>query len=150
MYQTDYRIMVAAPMPGLEPTDIVVAVRGDRLRIHGRQRGPHQHERNLLRSEWAVGPYVGEVVLPQPVNGSMTNVTYGNGVLVIAMPKMERGQRGVSAEIRLTTLEATRGEHVGHASRLVKPMTTEEHLMKHRAAKLKQGRSPTAESPQRD
>jgi HSP20 family protein len=134
VYQTDYRIMVAAPMPGLEPTDIVVAVSGDRVRIHGRQRGPHQHERNLLREEWAVGPYMGEVVLSQPVNGSLTNVTYGNGVLVIAMPKMERGQQGITAEIRLATIEATRGEHVGHVSRLVRPMTTEEHLRKHRGA----------------
>jgi len=107
-------------MPGLEPTDIVVAVSGDRVRIHGRQRGPH---------------HMGEVVLSQPVNGSLTNVTYGNGVLVIAMPKMEHGQQGITAEIRLATIEATRGEHVGHVSRLVRPMTTEEHLRKHRGAR---------------
>jgi HSP20 family protein len=135
VYQTEYRIMVAAPMPGLEPTDISIEITDDRVRIHGRQRGPHQHERNLLRAEWAVGPYEGEVVLSQPVNGSLTNATYGNGVLVVAMPKMERGQRGVVAEIRLSTVEATRGEHVGHVSRLVQPMTTEEHLRKHRSAR---------------
>ena len=134
VYQTDHRIMAVAPMPGLEPTDIFIAVTGDRVRIHGRQRGPHQHERNLLRAEWAVGPYDGEVVLAEPVNGSLTNATYGNGVLVIVMPKMRLGQRGVAAEIRLTTLESTRGEHVGHVSRLVQPMTTEEHLRKHRGA----------------
>ena len=59
-------------------------------------------------------------------------MTYGNGVLVIVMPKISPGQRGVAAEIRLATVEATRGEHVGHVSRLVQPMTTEEHLRKHR------------------
>lgn len=134
VFQTDYRIMVVAPMPGLEPTDIFVAVTGDRVRIHGRQRGPHQHERRLLRADWAIGPYDGEVVLSEPVNGLLTNATYGNGVLVIAMPKMRRGERGVAAEIRLATVKATRGEHVGHVSRLVQPMTTEEHLQKHRRA----------------
>jgi len=135
VYQTDDRIMVATPMPGLEPTDIFIAITGDRVRIYGRQRGPHQDERNLLRAEWAVGPYEGEVALSQPVNGSLTNATYGNGVLVVVMPKVEHGQRGVAAEIRLRTVEATRGERVGHVSRLVTPMTTEEHLRKHRGAR---------------
>lgn len=131
VYQTDYRIMVAAPMPGLEPSDIAVTVTGDRVTIHGKERGPHQHERKLLRAEWAVGPYAADVVLSEPVDGTLTNATYGNGVLVLAMPKVARGERGVAAEIRLAAIEATRGERVGHVSRIVRPTTTEEHLRTH-------------------
>ncbi len=110
---------------------IAVTVTGDRVTIHGKERGPHQHERALLLAQWAVGPYVAEVVLSEPVNGALTNATYGNGVLVLAMPKMARGQHGVPAEIRLEAVEATRGERVGHVSRMVRPTTTEEHLRQH-------------------
>jgi hypothetical protein len=65
------------------------------------------------------------------VNGALTNVTYGNGVLVVVMPKVRRGEHGVPAEIRLEPIEATRGERVGHVSRTVRPTTTEEHLRQH-------------------
>ena len=137
VYQTDHRIMVAAPMPGLEPSDIVVTVTGDRVTIHGKERGPHQHERALLLAQWAVGPYAAEVALSEPVNGALTNATYGNGVLVLAMPKVARGERGVPAEIRLEAVEATRGERVGHMSRIVRPTTTEEHLRTHQHRRAK-------------
>ena len=122
---------MAAPMPGLEPRDITISVAGDRLTIHGRERGPHQNERTLLRAEWSVGPYAAEVTLSEPVNGALTNATYGNGVLVVAMPKVPRGHAGVPADISLTAIEATRGERVGHVSRTVQPTTTEEHLRQH-------------------
>jgi HSP20 family protein len=136
VYQTDFRIMVAAPMPGLEPSDIAVTVTGDRVTIHGKERGPHQHERALLRADWTIGPYTAEVALSEPVNGALTNATYGNGVLVVAMPKVGRGGRAVPAEIRLAPIAATRGERVGHVSRTVRPTTTEEHLRQysHRVA----------------
>lgn len=56
VYQTDYRIMIAAPMLGLEPGDIVVAVTGDRVTIRGKERGPHQNERALLLANGPSGP----------------------------------------------------------------------------------------------
>jgi HSP20 family protein len=131
IYQTSDRIMVAAPMAGLEPGNICVTVAGDRLTIHGDERGPHQHELDLVLAEWAVGPYHREVVLPEPVNGALANATYGNGVLVLSLPKMEPGREPVSAEIRLEVVDATRGERVGHVGREIRPTTTEEHLKRH-------------------
>jgi HSP20 family protein len=98
LYQIDDRIMVAAPMPGLEPEDIAVIVAGSRVIIRGAERGPGQHERDVLLAEWTIGPYYRELVLPQPVNGVLTNATYGNGVLVLALPKLAHGnctERGV-------------------------------------------------------
>jgi HSP20 family molecular chaperone IbpA len=47
VYQTDFRIMVAAPMPRLEPRDIAITVTGYQVTIHGKERRPHQHERAL-------------------------------------------------------------------------------------------------------
>src|SRR2546430_145914 len=75
MYQIDDRIMVATPMPGLEPEDISVAIVGTHVAIRGKERGPGQHARDLLLAEWTIGPYYREVVLPEPVNGTLSNAT---------------------------------------------------------------------------
>ncbi|MGH2367571.1 MAG: Hsp20/alpha crystallin family protein [Chloroflexota bacterium] len=127
MYQSDGRIMVAAPLPGLEPQDISVTVTGDRVVIRGELRGVHQDERDLLMAEWAVGPYYRELTIPQPVDGARTNATYGNGVLVLALPKTAPGQDGGQADFQLEVIEATRGAHVGHTGRDRHEITTAQH-----------------------
>jgi HSP20 family molecular chaperone IbpA len=128
VYEAGEKIMIAAPMAGLAPEDIAVTVHDQRVRIRGAERGPHQHDLELAVAEWTVGPYDREVRLPAPVNGRLTNVTYGNGVLVVAMPKIVRGERHGPAEIQLTAIEPTRGEHVGHVGRVPRPATTTEHV----------------------
>jgi HSP20 family molecular chaperone IbpA len=134
VYEAGEKIMIAAPMAGLVPEDIAVTVDGDRVRIRGAERGPRQHGLGLVAAEWSVGPYDREVRLPSSVDGRLTNVTYGNGVLVVAMPRARPGERQVAAEIGLTAIEATRGEHVGHVGRIPRPTTTREHLgQKHSA-----------------
>jgi HSP20 family protein len=134
VYQTDDRIMMAAPLPGLEPEDISVTIAGARVTIRGKERGPGQHERDLLLAEWTVGPYYREVLLPQAVDGALTNVTYGNGVLVLAMPKLERGQPEKEIELKLQPIGATtHGERVGHSGSTISPTTTAEHQRKHEA-----------------
>jgi len=56
IHQTDDRIVLAAPMPGLEPEDISVAVTGDRVTIRGQYRGSRQDQDDLLVAEWMIGP----------------------------------------------------------------------------------------------
>ena len=128
VYEAGEKIMIAAPMAGLAPEDIAVTVDGDRVRIRGAERGPRQHGLGLVLAEWTVGPYDREVRLPSSVDGRLTNVTYGNGVLVVAMPRTRPGERPVAAEIGLTAIQPTRGEHVGHVGRVPKPTTTREHV----------------------
>lgn len=127
VYQTDNRIMLAAPMPGLEPEDISVTVNGDRVTIRGEYRGKRQDDVDLLVAEWSVGPYYREVVLPQPVDGALANASYGNGVLVLVLPKVEAGRQAGPGAFGLTELEPTRGERVGHVGQDITPTTTEEH-----------------------
>ncbi len=127
IYHSAKRLMIAAPMPGLEPPDISVSIEADRVIICGDQRGPHQHDLGLLLAEWTIGPYYREVRLAHPVNGQLANATYGNGVLVLSMPKMKPGEPGVPAEIRLQAVTATLGERVGHVGRDIRALTTDEH-----------------------
>jgi HSP20 family protein len=130
IHQTDTLIVLAAPMPGLEPQNISVVIAGDTVTIRGSYRGSRQETGDLLVSEWTIGPYAREIVLPQLVNGALTNATYGNGVLVLAMPKMERGSAKSYTEFKLDVVEATVGQHISHTGRELRPTTTEEHRHK--------------------
>ena len=134
VYEAGVKIMVAAPMPGLAPGDIAVTIHGDRVRIRGAQRGPRQHEIRLAAAEWTVGPYDRELRLSRPVSGALANVTLGNGVLVLAMPTTTSGEPDATTEITLETVEAARGERVGHVGRQPRPTTTAEHRSAKHAA----------------
>jgi HSP20 family protein len=127
IHQSDDLIVLAAPMPGLEPQDISVVITGNNVTIHGNYRGSRPDGDDLLLSEWTIGPYFREVVLPQPVNGPLANATYGNGVIVLAMPKMEAGHQGSYTEFRLEVVAATRGQRIGHTGSDMRQTTTEEH-----------------------
>ena len=148
VYEAGQKVMIAAPMPGLAPQDISVTVDGERVSIRGAERGPHQHGVHLVEAEWTVGPYVRDVHLPGPVTAALTNVTYGNGVLVVAMPRTQSEESG-AAEIRLETIAPARGQRVGHFGRVPKRTTTAEHR---RAKNAQQGSlhyrvSPIISSP---
>jgi HSP20 family molecular chaperone IbpA len=48
LYQTDSQLMLAAPMPSLEPGDIRINVSGTAVTIRGTEREIGQHRRDLL------------------------------------------------------------------------------------------------------
>jgi HSP20 family protein len=130
IHQTDRLIVLAAPMPGLEPQDISVVVADNTVTLRGSYRGSRQEDGDLIVSEWTIGPYYREVVLPAPVNGPLTNATYGNGVLVLSMPKMDQESQGSYTVFQLEVIEATRGQHVGHTGSDIQPISTEQHRRK--------------------
>jgi hypothetical protein len=65
VHQADNRLVLAAPMPGLEAQDIAVIINGNRVTIQGEYRGSRQNQPEILISEWTIGPYYREVVLPR-------------------------------------------------------------------------------------
>jgi HSP20 family protein len=137
IHQTDTLIVLAAPMPGLEPQDISVVIAGDKVKIQGNYRGSRREKEEVLAAEWTIGPYEREVVLPQTVNGPLTNATYGNGVLVLAMPKAEEERGDGHAEFQIEVVEATLGQRIGHTGSELRPTTTEEHRRRVEAANEK-------------
>jgi HSP20 family protein len=127
LFESEHRLMLVAPMPGLEPSDIRVTVDGDVVVIHGELRGPHQNDVKLVESEWSIGPYHREYTLPQPVDGTRANASYGNGVLVLALPKLRPGEIGKRAEFGLSRYVSGHGEHVGHVGSDLHGQSTSEH-----------------------
>lgn len=112
MYRTLDHLTVAAPMPGLEPEDILVELTEQgQLIIHGDVRGTLKGAKEVLLNEWNVGGYHRELTLPEAVDGEHANVTYGNGVLVIALLS---SQNTLPARITLAKTGTAHGEYRGN------------------------------------
>src|SRR5262245_52390945 len=124
VHQTDDLLVLAAPMPGLEPQDISICISDAQITIRGDYRGSRQDRPEVLISEWTIGPYYRQVVLPEAVNGELANATYGNGVLVLSMPVLESSQQGGVNEFRLEAVNDTYGQHIGHTGSERKPTTS--------------------------
>ena len=113
MYRTPDRLTVTAPMPGIEPEDILVDVTEDRhLLLQAGLRGALKDVKELLIDEWSVGDYYRELELPNAVDGIHANVTYGNGVLVVVLPI---SQEHTPATLTLEKTAKDYGEYVGNS-----------------------------------
>ncbi|HEY8369230.1 MAG TPA: Hsp20/alpha crystallin family protein [Thermodesulfobacteriota bacterium] len=110
-FETDEELVVVAPMPGIEPEDITVRVEGDTLTMESDARGEDADKR-YLHHEWTYGPYHRSVKLPSPVDGRTANVTFGNGVLTIVLP---RSQAFVPATLDVPRTGLARGMREGHS-----------------------------------
>ncbi|WP_376796841.1 Hsp20/alpha crystallin family protein [Thermogemmatispora sp.] len=111
MYRSEDRLIVAAPMPGMEPEDIHIELQeGGRLILHGDLRALLKDVKELLIDEWSIGAYHRELQLEQTVDGERANVTYGNGVLVVALP-LSASMR--PAHLTLSAHGQARGLHQG-------------------------------------
>ena len=127
VYRTDQRLTVSAPMPGLMPEDVQVEITADgRLVLAGELRGilkgGETVDKEILADEWDVGSYRRELELPNPVDGEHATVTYGNGVVVVALPLSERT---TPARLRLDPAGPEHGLRVGSTGRPVEPLSTE-------------------------
>lgn len=112
IYQEGDRLMVAAPMPGMEPQDIEITLEGTRLAIRSELRGPgQQRAKSFVLQEWTSGPYERTIVLPHAVDGSRANATYDNGILVVILPL---AKEGVSAHLHMIKIGTAKGQLVGH------------------------------------
>lgn len=99
---------------------LCVTINGRTVKISGQQTGPGQDEKDLIIEEWKMGPYCREVELPEAVNGPLTNATFGNGILILAMPKAaEEAHRSVT--FQLEAIDAARGARIGHQGAGINP-----------------------------
>ena len=113
VYRTRERLMVMAPMPGLEPKNMVVEVtKSGHLILHGDLRGMLKGIKELLIDEWSVGVYHRELALAAAVNGQLANVTYGNGVLTVTLLLSAQTR---PARLTLERVAPTHGRRKGHA-----------------------------------
>lgn len=95
LFQNERELMVVTPMPGVAPEDISIDVTDDgRLTVRAAQHGEGQERIAYLTREWSYGPYERSIELPVAVDATRANVTYGNGVLAITLPKADATNAG--------------------------------------------------------
>jgi HSP20 family protein len=119
--RSDSHVLLVTPMPGINPADISVTIQGRAVKILGHQTGPGQNDKDLVVEEWTIGPYYREVQLPEAVNGLLTNATFGNGILTLAMPKAHDKESEAAVSFHLQPIDAARGERVGHKGSEINP-----------------------------
>lgn len=89
LFENERELMVLAPMPGVGPEDIEIEVTDGQLTLRASQHGEGQERIAYIRREWSYGPYERTIDLPRAVDGSRANVTFGNGVVSVTLPKAE-------------------------------------------------------------
>lgn len=112
LFESDRDLVVVAPMPGVEPHDISVEITEDgRMTLRAEQHGAGQERIEYLQREWSYGPYERTIELPRSVDARRANLSFDNGVLTLALPKV---LGGVPASLRLDDLGGGRGIARGH------------------------------------
>jgi HSP20 family protein len=115
MYRTADVLTIAAPMPGLDAASIRIDVLSrNQLKIRGVLRGALKEAKEILLDEWSIGPYHRQLRLPVAVDGKAARVTYGNGVLIVALPIR---QRTTTAQLSLKQVAPTRARRVASKER---------------------------------
>jgi HSP20 family protein len=115
MYRTSDRLTIAAPMPGIQPKDLLITITDQNsIILQGEIRGVLKDlkGKELLQDEWSAGGYYREISLPSAVDGVRANVTYGNGVLVVSLPLVDKT---TIATITVSKVGTDKGERAGHA-----------------------------------
>lgn len=89
---TDYRVIVE--LPGVDPKDVSIELRGDVLTIRGEKKAEHEEKaENRYLVERRFGRFERQIRLPAEIDLDKAEATYDKGVLTIRLPKPEAAQK---------------------------------------------------------
>ncbi|MDQ3691786.1 MAG: Hsp20/alpha crystallin family protein [Chloroflexota bacterium] len=115
LFENDRELMVVTPMPGVAPEDISLDVTDSgQLTLRAAQHGEGQERIAYLTREWSYGPYQRTIELPCAVDAKRANVSYGNGVLSVTLPKVAATNAG---RILVERTGHARGVAIGHSGK---------------------------------
>jgi len=89
--ETSKDVVVNAEIPGMNPENIEVFLRGNSLCISGERK--HEHEEKDEVTHWverSYGSFCRLIELPSRVNAEGIEANYKNGVLKVRLPKAEK------------------------------------------------------------
>lgn len=89
---TDYRVIVE--LPGVDPRELSVELRGDALVIRGEKRAEQEEQAgNRYLVERRLGRFERQIRLPAEIDVDKAEATYDKGVLTIRLPKPAAAQK---------------------------------------------------------
>lgn len=93
MYETDENVIVTAAVPGLKPEDVDITISGNTLNITGEFKAEEESRRgNVHFQERRYGKFQRSVTLPSTVDTNHVEATFENGILKLALPKVEEAR----------------------------------------------------------
>jgi HSP20 family protein len=80
--------IVRAALPGVDPSQIKLRIRGKDLIIEGERRATGEEKKNYrLHSEFDFGTFYRNVPLPDEITYEEVDATYDQGILEVVLPK---------------------------------------------------------------
>jgi len=90
-YQTDDAVIIKAPIAGVNPEDLDVAITDDVVTIKGERHGSESIGReNYFLQECYWGSFSRSYVLPTSVDADNADAQLKNGILTITIPKLSK------------------------------------------------------------
>jgi HSP20 family protein len=102
VYETADEVVIVAEIAGIEEQEVAIEIEGEVLAFHGEKvdrdaKPGHRH----TQMEICYGAFGRTVALPARVDPAGANVSYAEGFLRIALPKLrEPGARSVRVNVR--------------------------------------------------
>jgi len=87
--ESEDAIHLYVEIPGMLPESIEVQVEGNRLTLRGERTRSHRLEKTYHLSEILMGPFHRSFILPGNINPTGIKAHYHQGILEIALPKMD-------------------------------------------------------------
>lgn len=90
-YQTEDDIIIKAPIAGVQPDDLEVAVTDEMVTVKGERHDEHATSRdNYFCQECYWGTFSRSYVFPVAVDADKAEANLKNGVLTVRIPKLEK------------------------------------------------------------
>lgn len=91
MYQTASDVVIKASLPGIEPDEIDISVRGDTVTIKGEHKEETEvKEENYFRKEHRYGAFSRTVTVPVAVQSDKAEAVFDKGMLTLTLPRSEK------------------------------------------------------------
>ena len=102
IYQDENNVVVEAPLAGVKPENVDIAIENDVLTIQGKSEKKREVEdKNYYKKEVRYGSFHRSVALPANVKGDQAEAVYEDGILKITIPKEEKARpKTVKVEIK--------------------------------------------------
>lgn len=99
--ETDQEVVVISTMAGAVTDKIELYLRHDLLTIRGFRKDPIEPDKvvQVFHQECFWGSFSRTVVLPIDVKADLASAEYGNGILMIRIPKRESRERAIPIRI---------------------------------------------------
>ena len=94
VYQTPTHIIIKAMIAGVRPDDLDVSITRDQVTIRGkRERATEGQHGDFFFQELYWGSFARAILLPQEVEIEDAEATEKHGLLVIKLPKLDKGRQ---------------------------------------------------------